>query len=351
MAESKSTSSSEASHAPLSRTTRHARPHTLRARIWAFRGCPGLYLLTHAMPPAVQVEWGLRAFVSHAASEHNNVSNLEKLKQSSLSSSSQCPSRRNVVNNDGGGEVDTTTNDNEAKGDGGGMQYTDASASSTTCTSPSSSSYSVTPTGDLFLNACKAFKALAAATTATPHTSASQVTSSSPVRPSLTSANASSAMITSVSGGNGGGGAATAATTAAAAKQSHAACEELRSLRWASLGFHYDWTARSYHENLRSPFPLRFSRLMRGLATPLFAQGFIRPIWPQTGIVNYYPLGTGMGAHVDDAEPAELQPIVSLSLGAAAVFLIGTYDRAEFPTAIFMRSGTCRGAQSCTSLE
>lgn len=50
-------------------------------------------------------------------------------------------------------------------------------------------------------------------------------------------------------------------------------------------------------------------------------------------------VGTGMGAHIDDAEPAILQPILSLSLGASCVFLIGTADRTEQPTAIYLRSG------------
>lgn len=46
-----------------------------------------------------------------------------------------------------------------------------------------------------------------------------------------------------------------------------------------------------------------------------------------------------MGGHQDDAEPAMDRPIVSISIGCPAVFLIGGRDRSITPTPILVRSG------------
>jgi alkylated DNA repair dioxygenase AlkB len=46
-----------------------------------------------------------------------------------------------------------------------------------------------------------------------------------------------------------------------------------------------------------------------------------------------------MGGHLDDAELTKLPPIVSISLGNAAIFLIGGRTRDTKPAAVWLRSG------------
>jgi len=55
--------------------------------------------------------------------------------------------------------------------------------------------------------------------------------------------------------------------------------------------------------------------------------------------VNYYPPGSTMGGHLDDAELIKSKPIVSISLGQTAIFLLGGPTKATEPVAIKVRSG------------
>jgi hypothetical protein len=64
-----------------------------------------------------------------------------------------------------------------------------------------------------------------------------------------------------------------------------------------------------------------------------------RPFSPDAALVNYYRPGDTLGGHVDDAEADMAQPIVTASLGCAAVFLIGGETRDAPPTALLLRSG------------
>jgi aryl-alcohol dehydrogenase-like predicted oxidoreductase len=63
------------------------------------------------------------------------------------------------------------------------------------------------------------------------------------------------------------------------------------------------------------------------------------PIEPESVIVNYYALGSTMGGHIDDGEEDLDAPLVSVSLGRPAIFLIGGKTKAELPSAIWLRSG------------
>lgn len=55
--------------------------------------------------------------------------------------------------------------------------------------------------------------------------------------------------------------------------------------------------------------------------------------------MNYYRQGDTLGGHKDDAEKDMTQPIVTLSLGRSAIFLMGGETREEEPTALLVRSG------------
>jgi len=60
---------------------------------------------------------------------------------------------------------------------------------------------------------------------------------------------------------------------------------------------------------------------------------------PDAGIVNYYQLRDTLMGHVDRSEVCATSPLVSISLGNAAIFLIGGKTRDEEPSAILLRSG------------
>jgi DNA alkylation damage repair protein AlkB len=110
----------------------------------------------------------------------------------------------------------------------------------------------------------------------------------------------------------------------------------LSKLRWATLGYQYDWTARSYEHSAFVPFPAQLGRLSAHLAC---ACGVGYTMTPEAGIVNFYPQGQTMGGHVDDGEEATECPVVSLSLGPPCVFLLGGRTKEETPAAVLLRSG------------
>jgi hypothetical protein len=89
-----------------------------------------------------------------------------------------------------------------------------------------------------------------------------------------------------------------------------------------------------YQRDLRSPFPADLSHLCAS-----FASAAGQMLTPEAGIVNYYPSGTNMGGHLDDAELTMEHPIISISLGLSALFLIGGRRRQDKPTPILLRSG------------
>lgn len=110
--------------------------------------------------------------------------------------------------------------------------------------------------------------------------------------------------------------------------------ERFKALRWASLGYHYDWTKRMYQENVKSDFPPKLAALCQRLSG-LIGEKMV----PEAAIVNYYPVGTYMSGHLDDAEHAMEEPIVSISLGTPAIFLIGGNSKKEKPIPILIKSG------------
>lgn len=168
----------------------------------------------------------------------------------------------------------------------------------------------------------------------------------------------------------------------------------VRSLRWTNLGWVYDWTLKAYEFDLEPanetsssssstadnrsspiPFPPTLARELRDIVagipwrdvfseaaadTGASATGDDPSRWPSTyapssGIVNYYPLSSfttdaavtstpasSMTSHVDRAErpSSRTRPLVSLSLGSAAIFLLGGTSRDDTHVRrVLLRSG------------
>lgn len=115
-------------------------------------------------------------------------------------------------------------------------------------------------------------------------------------------------------------------------------------MRWALLGFSYEWTSKTYCRSNYSHFPVslkdRVERILRVCCTtPGFACSTVDNYEPQTAIVNYFPVGSMMMAHQDISEDIIEQPLVSISLGCSCVFLMGTSFREDPPYAFWLRSG------------
>ncbi|XP_047332826.1 alpha-ketoglutarate-dependent dioxygenase alkB [Impatiens glandulifera] len=112
----------------------------------------------------------------------------------------------------------------------------------------------------------------------------------------------------------------------------------LRKLRWSTLGLQFDWSRRNYNTLLphnRIPDELcQVAKRMADVALP-DGEGF----QPEAAIVNYFGPGDTLGGHRDDMEVDWSRPIVSMSLGCKAIFLLGGKSREDEPMAMFMRSG------------
>lgn len=106
--------------------------------------------------------------------------------------------------------------------------------------------------------------------------------------------------------------------------------KSLDKLSWATSGYHYDWTARSYTEQRKG----EMHSILKTLGS-IFAEldqvynvkqknkSEIPEYCAQASIVNYYNIKSSMGGHRDDLELDLSQPVISMSLGLSAVFLLG----------------------------
>ncbi len=64
-----------------------------------------------------------------------------------------------------------------------------------------------------------------------------------------------------------------------------------------------------------------------------------KPHNPDAAIINYYYTGDTLGGHQDNVEKDGSQPIISISLGCDAVFLMGGPSKEQRPTALLLKSG------------
>lgn len=95
------------------------------------------------------------------------------------------------------------------------------------------------------------------------------------------------------------------------------------SIRWANVGYQYDWTERKY-PNMKTDIPDVISKLCER-ANRLYntLRGQKKNYYPQSAIINYYGEKDYMTGHLDDAEIDQISPIYSFSFGLSCIFLIG----------------------------
>ncbi|CAF90957.1 unnamed protein product, partial [Tetraodon nigroviridis] len=106
-------------------------------------------------------------------------------------------------------------------------------------------------------------------------------------------------------------------------------------LRWVTLGYHYNWDAKTYSPDHHTPFPPDLHLLSHHIAA---ACGF--PTFnAEAAILNYYHSDSSLGIHVDESELDHSHPLLSLSFGQSAIFLLGGLCRQAPPVAMYMHSG------------
>ena len=102
--------------------------------------------------------------------------------------------------------------------------------------------------------------------------------------------------------------------------------------RWATLGYHHNWDTKQYSEDSRTEFPVELALLSSEVAMTLGWTKFKA----EAAIVNYYPTSSTLNPHTDHSERNLSAPLVSISLGLSAIFLIGGSTLAEKPTALLL---------------
>lgn len=110
--------------------------------------------------------------------------------------------------------------------------------------------------------------------------------------------------------------------------------QRFNKLRWASLGYHYNWTHRQYQRDYKSEFPSDLA-----IYCKMMANFVNEDITAEAAIINYYPEGTCMSGHLDDAELTMEEPIVSISIGCPSIFSIGGRTKDVEPINILLESG------------
>ncbi|BFZ61295.1 hypothetical protein YB2330_002357 [Saitoella coloradoensis] len=115
-----------------------------------------------------------------------------------------------------------------------------------------------------------------------------------------------------------------------------------KKLRWITLGHQYNWTSKTYPATPPPPFPTDIALLSSRLVSllPSEPSSTTSTSWlAQTAIVNFYSPGDTLSPHTDHSEPNHTAPLLSLSLGCSAIFLMGRHTKNIEPLAILVKSG------------
>ena len=93
----------------------------------------------------------------------------------------------------------------------------------------------------------------------------------------------------------------------------------LTKLRWITFGYHHDWNTKIYNlQQTTVCIPERIIDLCRMIS--MFMNFDFKP---EAGIINYYGRNSSLCFHTDHSELNHQAPLISLSLGRSAIFLIG----------------------------
>lgn len=114
----------------------------------------------------------------------------------------------------------------------------------------------------------------------------------------------------------------------------------IRKIRWITLGYQYNWTTKEYNfdeVDAATIFPQDLAQWTKQAVKQL---GFDQDYHAEAGIVNFYQPDDTLTGHVDRSEKNMSAPLVSISIGLSAIFLLGGLSREDEPVrAILVRNG------------
>ena len=116
--------------------------------------------------------------------------------------------------------------------------------------------------------------------------------------------------------------------------------ELVNKLRWSTLGYHHDWDTKEYSLDSTSVFPEDLALLSETILACTGLFNHQKPTYKaEAAIVNFYNMDSTLGGHIDFSEPNTESPLLSVSFGQSAIFLIGGPAKSEKPKAILIRNG------------
>jgi len=107
-------------------------------------------------------------------------------------------------------------------------------------------------------------------------------------------------------------------------------------LRWSTLGYHHNWDTKEYDQNVRSDFPSDLDTLCKYIATTLQYPTYKA----EAAIVNFYPGSSTLSAHTDHSEHNLTAPLISISFGQPAIFLVGGKTLDVTPSPYLLSDGS-----------
>lgn len=109
----------------------------------------------------------------------------------------------------------------------------------------------------------------------------------------------------------------------------------LMKLRWATLGYQYEWNTKEYFADKVQVFPADLKHLCSYIAEVLGYSTYSS----EAGIVNYYRMDSTLMGHTDVSELDKAAPLISFSFGQSCIFLIGGPTKETEPIPLFLHSG------------
>lgn len=110
----------------------------------------------------------------------------------------------------------------------------------------------------------------------------------------------------------------------------------IKKIRWVTLGYQYNWTTKEY--DFERP-PIAFPKNLALWSSQICEAAGLGAFVAEAGIVNFYQPGDTLTGHVDRSEQNMRVPLISLSLGADCIFLLGGASRNDPVLPILLRSG------------
>jgi len=119
-------------------------------------------------------------------------------------------------------------------------------------------------------------------------------------------------------------------------KTASLAADLIRKLRWVTLGLPYNWTTKEYDfEKDFSPINSKLQSFCSSFASSLGFSDFRA----EAGIINFYQPDDSLTCHIDRSEKNMQSPLISVSFGRDAIFLLGGEGREDKVDAMRVRSG------------